>query len=389
MKSDVFAFVDEFGDASIAVQKPGVTSFFIITAVLVSGDLEHHRKQAEQIRAKFFQAGEMKSSTVGSRDSRRLAILAAISQTEISTYTLAVDKRELYRDGGLAHKRSFFKYLNRKLYERISRAHDNVAFVADEHGGHDFMEGFKKYIDDELHPTLFTERTFRFADSREEVLVQEADFISGSWARVWEPSKRSPKAAEMMKLLNTRSVGVEIWPPRPTPEPQLEQMEPLSRRHDELVRRHCYHQAVQFLDEHCVPTWNDERLSPQHEVLTFLLFKAGYADDKAFVSTDEILEHLESRAGIHLSKYQLRTTVIAPLRDAGVIVASGPEGYKIPTGENDLIEFAAHAHSIIPPMLSRLSRARRDLQIASLGTLDILERFTELRRLVESHDQNS
>ena len=143
MKTDVFAFVDEFGDTNIAFDKKGATTYFIITAVVVSEDLERHRKDAEQTRAKFFQTGEMKSSTIGTRDDRRLDILAELAQTEIRTYTLAVDKRELHRGGGLAHKASFFKYLNRMLYENVCRAHDSVAFVADQHGGNEFMDGFK------------------------------------------------------------------------------------------------------------------------------------------------------------------------------------------------------------------------------------------------------
>ena len=162
-------------------------------------------------------------------------------------------------------------------------------------------------------------------------------------------------------------------------------------KNDELVRRHCYRQAVQFLEERRETAGEHEQPSAQLEVLRFLLFRVRYGGDRAFISTDEILEHLGTNAGIPMSKYQLRTMVIAPLRDAGVIVASGREGYKIPVRETDLIEFAAHAQSIIPPMLSRLSRARNALRLASLGTLDILEApsFAELRALVDSHDHAS
>src|SRR5262249_36787998 len=152
----------------------------------------------------------------------------------------------------------------------------------------------------------------------------------GSWARVWEPGKRSPKAGEIANLLATRSMGVEIWPPRNTPEPLATEREPSVRKNDELVRRYCYRQAVQFLEERRETADGHEQPSAQLEVLRFLLFRVRYGGDRAFVSTDEILEHLGTNAGIPMSKYQLRTTVIAPLRDAGVIVASGREGYKIP-----------------------------------------------------------
>jgi hypothetical protein len=160
--------------------------------------------------------------------------------------------------------------------------------------------------------------------------------------------------------------------------------------HDELVRWHCHRQAVEFLEERRTDDGEHEPASAQTVVLLFLLFRVQFVDEMAFVSTDEISEHLAVQAGIRMSKYQPRTTVIAPLRDASVIVASGPEGYKIPAREADLVEFATHALSIIPPMLSRLSRARSDLKLTSDGTLDILgaTQFAELRALVECHDQN-
>ena len=160
--------------------------------------------------------------------------------------------------------------------------------------------------------------------------------------------------------------------------------------HDELVRWHCYRQAVEFLEERHTEDGEHELASAQTVMLLFLLFRVQFVDAMTFVSTDKILEHLAVQAGIRMSKYQLRTTVIAPLRDAGVIVASGPKGYKIPAREADLEEFATHALSIIPPMLSRLSRACRDLKLTSNGTLDILRatKFAELRALVECHDQN-
>ena len=209
MDTDLTAFVDEFGDTSIAVEKPGVTSFFIITAVLVPGDVEIYRKRAETIRARFFQTGEMKSSKIAARDDRRVTVLKELGDAGIRSYTLAVDKRELNRESGLAYRPSFFKRLNRMLYSTICRAHDNVIFVADEHGTDEFMAGFREYVNRELRPTLFSQRLCRFANSSEEVLIQVADVISGSWARVLEPAKRSTKSAEIAKHLATASIGLE------------------------------------------------------------------------------------------------------------------------------------------------------------------------------------
>jgi hypothetical protein len=140
-----------------------------------------------------------------------------------------------------------------------------------------------------------------------------------------------------------------------------------------------------FLDENESVSKSDEQVRARAELLRFLLFKIKFVDPRGFVSTGEIIDHLASNVGLQLSEHAIRSTVIAPLRDAGVILASGSDGYKIPVCESDLVGFLAHADSMIPPMLARIRRARNDLKMASNGGLDILasSRFGQLRSLVE------
>jgi hypothetical protein len=381
----VHAFVDEYGDTSIAVEKSGVTSFFIVTAVLVSEDVEVQRAHAETLRRKFFQTGEMKSSGVGADDERRLRILEEISSLNIRTYTLAVDKRELYRESGLAYRASFFKYAHRRIYATIYRVYDNVALTADKHGGEAFMGSFESYLDREIPPDLFSVRSFRFADSTDEVLLQIADFLAGSIARVLDPKKRSPVAGTILQQVMKRAFAVDCWPPRSLPAPGLLVSEPGFSENDELIRRHCLRQVEFYLDKNELASASDEQMHAQTELLRFLLFKVKFVDPSAFFSTGEIIDHLMSNSGLRLSEHAIRSTVIAPLRDAGVILASGSEGYKIPVCESDLARFLAHANSIVPPMLARIRRARDDLRMVSNGDLDILATsgFEHLRALVE------
>ena len=128
---DLHAFVDEYGNTSVIVETPGTSQFFILTAVLVqSSDVAAQRAAAEDLRRRFFQSGEMKSSAVAGNDARRIKILQDINTLGVRTYTLVVDKRELDRSSGLAWRGSFFKYLNKRLYERIYRLFENVALLA-------------------------------------------------------------------------------------------------------------------------------------------------------------------------------------------------------------------------------------------------------------------
>ncbi|HEY0715442.1 MAG TPA: DUF3800 domain-containing protein [Polyangia bacterium] len=385
MKS-IHAFVDEYGDANLKVEVAGVSSFFIITAVLVpDGLVAQVRASVDAIRSEFFGKAEMKSSAVAKNDERRLAILRRLAALEISTFSFAVDKRELDRESGLAHRKSFFKYLNRRLYERIYTMFDQAHVVADEYGREEFMKGFVAYVNRELKQLNLFARDVTFAKSNEEVVLQVADMVSGSLARVLDPGKRSEQADAILEVIKLRSVGVDVWPPRILPSADLSP-EPVGEvsENDALIRRHCLRQATLFLQKHADVSPSEEDLRAQVEVIKLLLFQVQFADAKKYIPTGRIIERLRGEAGLKLSTRKLRTA-IAGLRDARVVIGRSTKGYKLPISERDIAEFVAHANSIVPPMLIRVRHAQQDLNMASLGTIDALSspKFQLLKRLVE------
>lgn len=383
----VHCYIDEYGDTNIKVEKDGVSAFFIITVIFVPEDELSVKEEAiESIRKNYFQTGEMKSSKVADNDARRIKILTSLNEVGIRTFSLAVDKKELYRNSGLAWKRSFFKYLHRLLYERVYRIFENLAVTADEHGSEEFMEGFKTYLARIIPPSLFSTQTFKFAKSSDYILLQVADMISGSLARCIDPNKTSPRHQEILGLIAKNSVGIDIWPPRLTPEPEatldISQPDYLNL----YIRRHCIRQARVFLDQMQNKSADDENIRVQIETLKYLLFHAQFVSDKAFVPTKRILDYLSANFGLDVTQYQLRSNVISKLRDANVIIANSPKGYKIPVNESDIACFVGHAKSIILPMLDRLNRAKEELRLASLGEIDILSdpEFANLREIVET-----
>jgi hypothetical protein len=393
----IHAFTDEYGDADLALERAGVTTFFIVTAVLVPDDrLAEQRARAQAIRTAFFDKGEMRSSSVGPDDARRKRILEELAALDITTYSLAVDKRELDREGGLAHRSSFFKYVNRRLYERIYKLFHQVRVVADEYGGEEFMKSFLPYVDQRLPLTLFTRRDFAFAKSSDEIMLQVADMISGSLARVLEPRKASAETEAILALINQRSTGIEVWPPRilpelearPTPQADLAGEASEADARDEFIRTHCLRQAQLFLRQHPLRADPGDDLRAQVEILQILLFQVQFADAQKYVPTGRLLDRLQAQTGLTLTRRRLRS-VIAGLRDAGVVIARSSKGYKIPVAERDVAEFVAHANTIVPPMLERVRHARRDLATASQGKLDILAspRFELLRRLIEVQEE--
>jgi hypothetical protein len=65
--------------------------------------------------------------------------------------------------------------------------------------------------------------------------------------------------------------------------------------------------------------------------------------------------------------------VLAPARDAGVILASTDEGVKIPFRVKDLRDWIGRANGQVVPYLQRIEEARNKLLIASHNDYDIID----------------
>ncbi len=327
----------------------------------------------------------MKSSSVGRSDGRRLAVLAELAQLDVCSYTMAIHKQTLHKDSGLKYKRSFYKYLNRWVYERIVRLHPGATLVVDEHGSPAFMKEVQSYIESRMPSELFPDYRLRFAKSSDEIMLQVADMVSGSWARVLDPDKKSKNGGQILQTLQKISVGVESWPISSQPGPGNRASTHSVR--DEMIRAHCIEQARHFLERPNADADDDEEHHAQEQVLHYLLYSVRFVDPQEYVSSRRLIRALSNR-GLALGERKLRAAV-SGLRDRGVIIGNSSKGYKIPVCGDDLRHFVSHTNSIVPPMLRRLYRARLDLRAVSLGSIDILDgsEFRDLRRLVESLDE--
>jgi hypothetical protein len=135
-------------------------------------------------------------------------------------YALLVDKARVHRDSGLQYKQSFYKFLNRLLYQRLAGGVQQVQVVADRYGGRNFMDSFRPYLDKKGLPNLFTSFTHEFADSAKEPLIQLADLIAGSLAYVLDPKKRSDQSQAILKALRPKQIGIGGWPLLPVAKPE-------------------------------------------------------------------------------------------------------------------------------------------------------------------------
>ena len=212
MNEVLHVFVDEYGDSNLDISKKGVTERYIVTAFcVVAPKLELAKTKLEIIREKFFQKGEMKSSSVASNDGKRLALLKRINEVDAFVVAFCADKSRMSRDSGLQYKKTFIKFFAMKLYERLTHPARDLVVIADRHGHPAFESEFRAYLQKKFPNDLFRSATFSVADSKNEVLLQAADVYAGSLARLYDSGKKSDRLDELKAIVRDK-VSVTFWP---------------------------------------------------------------------------------------------------------------------------------------------------------------------------------
>lgn len=208
-------YLDESGDPNFPIGDGGGSSHYVLGGVaLPESRVASIRAEAEAIRKRFFQTGEMKAGAKSLRKNpkRRRELIESISELDAAFVAVAVDKRRIFEDGALAKwKKSFLKYTGGRLWSRVLQVHDRVHVVSDEHGSVAFMDEVKRYVAKRHVPSLFTEQsTFDFVDSKSDALVQVADLFAGTVMRAVRDGGEDDLA--MLALLRNRVQTFVTWP---------------------------------------------------------------------------------------------------------------------------------------------------------------------------------
>jgi hypothetical protein len=384
--NQTYAFIDEFGNHDLDTSKGGASRFFVLVAVLVSEEgLRDLETGAEEIRKKYFQTGEMKSSGVGNNHKRRITILKALEVLEFKFYSLVVDKDRINKDSGLQYKKSFLKHINGKLFNRIFSRFSDVHIIADEHGSDEYKSSFRSYIEHNHKPDMFYLSKFDLVQSKNNILVQLADFVVGSIAKVYEKKAPQELREEYLSLIKQRSVGIDEWP---TKYQTYYPPDTTTDEFSQLILMHSLSSAELFIEEN--ETRQDEDIRLQVAVARYLVFNSRWVNQEAYIATKVIQEHLLETGYGKIAELKLRSSIIAKLRDRDVIISSSNKGYKIPCCFQDMKTFVETVNGKIKPLLERLGKARSSLHMASKGEIDILKGpdYTHLVSFIEILDKS-
>jgi hypothetical protein len=379
--SNTIAFIDEFGTNSLDFEKKDISSHFIITCILIKKDkIEDVMTEIEMVRRNNFQTGEMKSNGVGENHKRRMKILAELVKSDFRIFALIVDKRKLMGEG-FGYKPSFYKFLFGLIYKDLYKVFAQVDVHMDEHGGEQFMKGFIKYIRKNHPPDLFTpENKISFEKSEENILIQLADFICGSLARIFDETKKTDFSNNILSVIRKKIEVLNFFPAnydRFTYDYNGDEKR-INPEIDELSMR----RANAFILNNENNT--DPTILIQVKTLKLLRLHRQTINCFRYISTNEILEHLNFNSSEKVSEYFFRTNIIAKLRDKDVLIASSKNGYKLPVSKADLYDFINHGSTVILPMVNRI---RKCVDLIKLSTgVDLIEedKYGELKKIIDS-----
>lgn len=369
----MYTFVDEFGAFGFDFEDTGCSSHFIISAIIVNEqDLDVVSQGVENIRRKYFQQGEMKSSKIGRNHKRRITILNELKKLPFHIFALACDKRKIYENSGLRYKKSFYKFLNNLVYQELRVSYQKLIITADETGNNDYLQSFINYVkSNEVPLNLFDNSLFRFENSKSGVIIQVADVISGSLAYNFDAKKSSEADGYNYEaILGDKLHCIKQFPE--TFDSFNVNQQNLYADYNPQIADICYRRARYFI-EHNAKT-EDIEIKQQRIVLNYLLFRFMNRSPRNYIPTKELINQLYNLGYERLSIQAFRNKIIAKLRDHEVIISSSSSGYKIPSTEKELYDFINHGESIIMPMLERLKKCNDIIKMGTNGEINLLNR---------------
>ena len=362
------AYIDECGSFGFDFNLDGTSKYYVLCAVVVDNTkIDELHLAVENIkRANGFQNTEMKSSKIGSDNSRRARIISQILQIDFHIMLLIADK-ERFKEGSplTEYKKSFIKYLHQRLYNLLYHAYPKLKIIEDETGTTEFQASFKQYVAD-MRPNfnLFNDYDFSYTDSKDELLVQLADLIGGSINR----ALIDPNAPNYREMLKAKILGVDEFPSRK--EPYWGTASPEDYKFDRDIYELSVKCAQDYVDKY--QSEIDEEKKSHVAFLKYLLFQVNN-NPAQYISSYQLVNYLRNYTGHNITRNYLYRRIIAQLRDQGVLIASCPQGYKIPISVEDIVTYLNQTHTIVSPMLYRMGVCRQLVFQGTIGRLDILD----------------
>ncbi|GGB84004.1 DUF3800 domain-containing protein [Dyadobacter sediminis] len=381
------AFLDYWGNNSLDFKNKSntrkkVSTHFIVTALIIpKQQLSEVSEVVHNVQQKYFTNGRIDTRMTGNNHKLRKQILEELATAPFQIFALIVDKRQLVSEG-LRYKGSFYKFMHGLADRELFRVFPDLEMMAAaEQESDSFMSGFIHFVQQTHIPNLFNESAFGFVQVSHEEILQAAGYLADTLARCYDEAVLSDQRREFVQVLQPRLLTIRFWPDVFLPD--LVRTNAEGSGFNKTLAELSVNKASDFLQQKA-PS-QTLHIMDQHTTLSYLLFHFRHINPLRYISSFELMEHIKTRHSRPVSLHYFQTKVIAPLRDAGVLIASSSRGYKLPACEADLYDFVNHSNAIIEPMLSRVRKFRDSIRAATNGELDVLasEEYSLIRKGIE------
>lgn len=359
------AYIDETGSFGFDFSTEGASKYYILTAIVVEIDkLKKLHTDFEEIKkTNGLAKTELKSSKVP--EGRRERIMLQLMPLEFNIVLFIADKQKFYKDSPLTkYKPVFIKNMDNRIYAMLYGAYPKLRIMMDKVGWSEFQDSFKKYVEDRRGQTnLFNQYDFEFVDSKDEILIQMADFIGGSIMK--QICGKSSK--NYLEMLKGKITAIQRFPSEYAP--YWGNVNPEDYKYDKAI----YALAVKKARDYIEANKNDESdvKKVQVAVLRYLLFYVSCVNSTQYVYSDELIRNAQNFVDRKVTRDFLFRQVIAPLRDSGVILASCVHGYKIPISVEDINTYLNQTTSIVGPMMQRMGKCRQLIKEGTSNDVDV------------------
>ena len=378
VSSKIHVFLDESGAFGFNFNSSGCASYFIIAAILVDEkDLSELLIQVEDIRKKYFQKGEIKSKN--SNHKRSKLILSKLLELPFSVAYFVVDKLQIFEESNLRkYKKTFYKFLYQFFYHQLVSKIANISIHADEIGCSDDLAEFKRYYYKQNESyQLFNELDFAFDNSKESLMVQVADFFAGTAALCYEQKNNG---IDYLSIFKKRILFIKKFPQ--TKDDFLNETQFKTDDDKEIARL-----AIKLADDFVLnnASSNDIDIKQQSAIIDYLRFRFIQNQFRTYIPTKELINYLRNLGYEQMSSQQFRMKIIAKIRDNGVIIASSPNGYKLPASIAEVCDFINHGRNVILPMLSRLKICNETIRVATNNKINLFDKveYKDLAQILD------
>ena len=360
------AYIDECGSYGFDFSKDNVSKYYVLCAIIVEqGQLEKLHKDFNLVKhsSGYIDGAELKSSKI--KENTRLLIMSKILPLKFNIVLFIANKEKFKKNSPITnYKPVFIKYLDQHLYNLLYKTYPRLSIIQDEIGNSEFKKTFVEYVENNRPEyNLFNQYDFNFVNSKDEELVQLADFIGGSISK----HLTDPKCTNYMEMLSGKIAAIEYFPCEH--EPYWGNVKPEDCHYNEKIYGLALKTVRDFIDKYSED--DNAYRKMQVAVLRYLLMYVLQIDPTAYVYSDALVDYLRENVGLKVVRNTLFRRVIAPLRDEGVILASCSRGYKIPISIYDLMAYLNQSLTTIGPMINRMGICRQLVKQGTDGELDL------------------